>query len=107
MREHRPHICVPMRGDGRGPELGNWPGVDVLATAELVRHLIAVPFVLIGLAFVRWAEPIADEYAHVFGDLGFKSFSREYSDPSAKWWIRAVGALCSAVAAYWVVAGTG
>jgi hypothetical protein len=81
--------------------------VFIIATAEFVRHLIAVPFVLIGLAMVRWAEPIAREYAHVFHDLGFKGASSSYRDPDAKWWLRIVGVLWVAVSLYWVVVGTG
>jgi len=78
-----------------------------IATAELVRHLIGVPFVLIGLAVAWWAGPIAREYAHVFHDLGSTRASNSYSDPDAKWWLRVVGVLLVAIALYWVVVGTG
>jgi hypothetical protein len=78
-----------------------------LATAEVLRHLVAVPAVLMGLAFVRWADPIAEFYAAVFGSVGLSSFRRAYESDVGKWWVRIGGVAVVAIGVYWIVVGTG
>ena len=79
----------------------------LLATAEVLRHLIAVPFVLFGLAIARWPDGLAAFYPKVFGDLGFQGHSEAYGSRAGVWFVRAFGLLFAGVAAYWVVVGTG
>jgi hypothetical protein len=79
----------------------------LLATAKAVRHLIAVPFLLLGLAVARWPGGVAAFYAKVFGDLGFEWHRRAYSSRTGVWFVRAVGALFAVDAAYRTVVGTG
>jgi hypothetical protein len=77
------------------------------ATDEVVRHLIPVPFVLLGLAIARWPEGLAAFYAKVFDDLGVQSYSRAYGSDTGAHFIRAVGVLFALIGAYWTVVGTG
>jgi hypothetical protein len=77
------------------------------ATAEIVRHLIAVPFLIIGLAFVRWAPAIAELYAKTFGLIGLKGLQRAYEAPSAKWLVSFFGVLFAGISLYWLIVGTG
>jgi hypothetical protein len=81
--------------------------VPVQATAEIVRHLLPIPFVFIGLAFVRWAEPIAQFYTGAFGRMGLNSYKKRYERPAAKGWIRLAGVFFVAVSLYWIIVGTG
>ena len=78
-----------------------------IATAELVRHLLPVPFVLFGLALARWAEPVARFYAKVFRGLGLNLFERAYESSVGIWYVRIAGLLFAAIALYWAIAGTG
>jgi hypothetical protein len=79
----------------------------LLATAGVVRHLIPVPFLLLGLAIARWPDGLATFYAKVFGDLGFQGYSEAYSSRAGVWFVRGVGVFFAVVAAFWMVVGTG
>lgn len=79
----------------------------LLATAEIVRHLIPVPALLLGLLIARWPHGLAGFYAKVFGDLGLQGYSEAYSSRTGVWFVRGVGVFFAVVAAFWIVVGTG
>jgi hypothetical protein len=79
----------------------------LLATAEVLRHLIAIPFVLFGLAVARWPDRVAAFYAKVFRDLGSPGYAEAYASRAGVWFVRAFAALFVVAAGYWVVVGTG
>jgi hypothetical protein len=72
-----------------------------------VNHLIAVPFVLFGVALAVWAKRVAAFYASVFRALGARLFERAYEHPLGVAWVRLAGAIMAVVGVYWVVVGTG
>jgi hypothetical protein len=79
----------------------------LFATAEVVRHLIPIPFVLLGLAIARWPGGLAAFYAKLFGDLGVQSYSRAYGSRGGVYFVRAAGVIFALIGAYWTVVGTG
>jgi hypothetical protein len=79
----------------------------LLATAEILRHLVAVPFVLLGIAIARWPEAVAGFYAKVFWDLGFGGFRNAYSSRAGIRFVRLAGLAFVGVGLYWAIVGTG
>jgi hypothetical protein len=62
-----------------------------------------------GIAFVVWARPIARTYHGAFGAMGRvgRPFQKGYAEPGGPVFVRVVGVLFVAIAAYWAVVGTG
>lgn len=81
----------------------------MLATAEWLRHAMPVPFVLVGLAFVVWARPIAKGYHAAFGGPSRmeRRLRAAYEEPGGPAFVRFIGVLFAAVAVYWAIVGTG
>ena len=89
----------------------------VIATAEFIRHLIAVPYVLLGIAFILWARPVARFFgsAHRWlyrsegsGGWVYKGFGGWLSDERVgPWFIRVFGVVFLAISLYWAIVGTG
>ena len=81
----------------------------MIATAEAIRHLIAVPYVLLGVAFIRWARPVARLFAsaHRWLHQSDRFGGWVYDEQVGPWFIRLVGAAFVGFSLYWAIVGTG
>jgi hypothetical protein len=80
--------------------------VGFLATADAIRHLIGVPYLLCGLALVRWPRPVSELFAAAHRWMWHRD-SWFHEEPIGPWLIRVVGVLFAAGSVYWIVVGTG
>jgi hypothetical protein len=80
--------------------------VSILATAGAIRHLIGVPYLLFGVALVRWARPVSEFFASAHRWVWHRD-SWFNEEPVGPWLMRVFGVLFAAGSAYWIVVGTG
>ena len=78
-----------------------------MATADVIRHLVALPFLLLGLVLVRWPAGVAELFGNAFGDLGAKDHRSAYVSRAGVVLVRIVGILLTLISAYWMIVGTG
>jgi hypothetical protein len=78
--------------------------VPLFATAEVLRHVIALPLIFLGLALARWPESVAAFYANAYREGRQKEF---YSGRRGVAWVRIAGLMFVGFGIYWVIVGTG
>jgi hypothetical protein len=78
--------------------------MQLLGTAEVIRHVISLPAVFLGLAFVRWPGPVAAFYANASSEGRRKEF---YEGRRGRAWVRIGGLMFVGFGIYWMIVGTG